>query len=151
MQKYAIEELKFPKTRTMIENKSRTTFENLVFSAQIIKEESQQNSPKFLFFSSDYHVFRAALFAKSLDLQADGGRGGKTAMYYRVPAFIREFIAVLNTERKKTYDLGRAHCRRPNHISNWVRNYAKNIKRIPLFFVTFHLKKRTNKYVDCKG
>ena len=56
---------------------------------------------KFLFFTSDYHVFRAALFAAMLKLEAQGGKGGKTAMYYRVPAFIREFIAVLNYEKKK--------------------------------------------------
>ena len=56
---------------------------------------------KFIFFTSDYHVFRAALFAATLKIDAQGGRGGKTAMYYRVPAFIREFIAVLNYEKKK--------------------------------------------------
>ena len=94
MQKYAHEELGFPSERTLLEEKSRTTYENLVFSSELIKA-------RFLFFTSDYHVFRAALFAAALGLEAEGGRGGKTAMYYRVPAFIREFIAVLNTEKKK--------------------------------------------------
>ncbi|RZI48935.1 YdcF family protein [Lactococcus kimchii] len=94
MQKYAVESLGFPIERTRLEDKSRTTYENLVFSSELVKS-------KFLFFTSDYHVFRAALFAARLGLEAEGGRGGKTAMYYRVPAFIREFIAVMNTERKK--------------------------------------------------
>lgn len=94
MQKYAHEELGFPSERTLLEEKSRTTYENIVFSSELIKV-------RFLFFTSDYHVFRAALFAAALGLEAEGGRGGKTAMYYRVPAFIREFIAVLNTEKKK--------------------------------------------------
>ena len=94
MQRYAVEVLGFPIERTMLEDQSRTTYENLVFSSQLIRE-------KFLFFTSDYHVFRAALFAAMLKLEAQGGKGGKTAMYYRVPAFIREFIAVLNYEKKK--------------------------------------------------
>ncbi len=94
MQRYAVEVLGFPIERTMLEDQSRTTYENLVFSSQLIKE-------KFMFFTSDYHVFRAALFAAMLKIDAQGGRGGKTAMYYRVPAFIREFIAVLNYEKKK--------------------------------------------------
>jgi uncharacterized SAM-binding protein YcdF (DUF218 family) len=94
MQRYAVEVLGFPIERTMLEDQSRTTYENLVFSSRLIKE-------KFIFFTSDYHVFRAALFAATLKIDAQGGRGGKTAMYYRVPAFIREFIAVLNYEKKK--------------------------------------------------
>lgn len=94
MQKYAVEELNFPIERTILENQSRTTYENLVFSSELIKE-------KFLFFTSDYHVFRAALFAANIGIEAEGGRGGKTALYYRIPAFIREFIAVLNSEKKK--------------------------------------------------
>jgi uncharacterized SAM-binding protein YcdF (DUF218 family) len=94
MQRFAVEVLDFPESRTMLEDKSRTTYENLVFSNELIKE-------KFLFFTSDYHVFRAALFARQIGLNAEGGRGGATAMYYRVPAFLREFIAVMNTEKKK--------------------------------------------------
>ena len=84
MQRYAVEVLGFPIERTMLEDQSRTTYENLFFSSQLIREK-----------------FRAALFAAMLKLEAQGGKGGKTAMYYRVPAFIREFIAVLNYEKKK--------------------------------------------------
>lgn len=94
MQKYAVEVVGFPIERTMLEDQSRTTYENLVFSSRLIKE-------KFMFFTSDYHVFRAALFAATLKIDAQGGKGGKTAMYYRVPAFIREFIAVMNYEKRK--------------------------------------------------
>ncbi len=103
MQKFAVEELGFPIERTLTEEKSRTTYENLVFSDKLIDKQdlTEPSNHKFMFFTSDYHVFRAALFAARLKLTAQGGRGGKTAMYYRVPAFIREFIAVMNSERKK--------------------------------------------------
>jgi uncharacterized SAM-binding protein YcdF (DUF218 family) len=94
MQKYAVEKLGFPIERTILEDKSTTTYENLVNSAQIIND-------RFLIFTSDYHVFRTVLFAASLKLDVQGGRGGKTAFYYRVPAFMREFIAVMNSQRKK--------------------------------------------------
>jgi uncharacterized SAM-binding protein YcdF (DUF218 family) len=94
MQRYAVETLGFPKERTRLEDKSRTTYENLVFSSELLEHQP------FSFFTSDYHVLRAAIFAKDLGLAAQG-HGGKTALYYRLPAFIREFIAILNTKRKK--------------------------------------------------
>lgn len=94
MRNYAVEMLKIPESRIILEDQSKTTYENLVNSAKLIHE-------KFLFFSSDFHVFRAALFAASLKLDAQGGKGGKTRFYYRIPAFLREFVAVMNSERKR--------------------------------------------------
>lgn len=47
----------------------------------------------------EYHVFRAGLQARRFDVLAQG-RGGKTPFYYRIPAFIREYIAVLNMHRR---------------------------------------------------
>lgn len=101
MQKYAVEELGFPKERTLVEDQSKTTFENLKFSSQLIEKNEQKANEEFLFFSSDYHVFRAALFAAQQGLNAQGGIGGKTPLYFRLPAFIREFIAVMNSQRRK--------------------------------------------------
>lgn len=102
MRDFAVHELNFPAAQTLLEDQSKTTYENLVFSSNLIEKlEENPEKRKFMFFSSDYHVFRAALFAAELKLDAQGGTGGKTAMYFRVPAFIREFIAVLNTQRKK--------------------------------------------------
>ncbi len=44
MQRYAVEELGFPYERTMVEDQSRTTYENLVFSSRLIQT-------KFIFFT----------------------------------------------------------------------------------------------------
>lgn len=38
MQRYAVEVLGFPIERTMLEDQSRTTYENLFFSSQLIRE-----------------------------------------------------------------------------------------------------------------
>ncbi|WEV45601.1 YdcF family protein [Streptococcaceae bacterium ESL0687] len=100
MREYAVKELDYPLAKTILEDKSRTTYENLVFSSKIVKEKANNQDEKLLFFTSEYHVFRAALISKKLGLKAQG-LGGKTALYYRIPAFIREFIAVLNMEKKK--------------------------------------------------
>lgn len=96
MRNYAIEELSVKPNRILLEDQSRTTYENLVNSSELLNKKES-----FLFFTSDFHVFRAALFAASLGLNAQGGRGGKTLLYYKIPAFIREFIAVMNSQRKK--------------------------------------------------
>lgn len=101
MQKYAIEVLGFPEEQTLTEERSKTTFENLKFSSALIENIENRADEEFLFFSSDYHVFRAALFAAQQGLNAQGGSGGKTPLYFRLPAFIREFIAVMNSQRRK--------------------------------------------------
>ena len=45
------------------------------------------------FVTSDYHVFRTALYASHVGLKGDGV-GSRTASYYFPTAFIREFIAI---------------------------------------------------------
>ena len=94
MKKYAVEKLDIAADRILVEEQSRNTLENLKFSSQMLKKP-------FIFFSSDFHIFRAALFAASLDLDAQGSKGSKTTIYYRTVFFIREFVAVLNSQRKK--------------------------------------------------
>jgi uncharacterized SAM-binding protein YcdF (DUF218 family) len=93
MRDYAIENLNVAPERIQVEDKSRTTFENLTFSKAIVGDD-------FTIATSEYHVLRAVLFAKNIGLSAQG-IGGKTAMYYRIPAFIREFLAVMFWEKKK--------------------------------------------------
>lgn len=99
MQRYAIQELGFPVEQTLLEDQSRNTRENMRFSREIIAKDSQQSNPRFVYFTSEYHVFRASLQARQFGVMAQG-RSGKTAFYYRIPAFIREYIAVLNMHRR---------------------------------------------------
>ncbi len=77
---------------------STNTHENLMFSKQLI-EKSGRGEGRILLVTTRYHVLRALLLAKSLDIPCDG-RGSKTRMYFSINAFVREWIAYLVLYRK---------------------------------------------------
>ncbi|MCZ2493469.1 YdcF family protein [Dellaglioa carnosa] len=91
MQKWAIEN-GYPEASTLLEDKSTTTFENMLFSKKII--DLDNGGTNILFSSNNYHIFRAGLFARMVGVNAQG-IGGKTAWYFLPNAFLREFIAIL--------------------------------------------------------
>lgn len=83
-----------PKADIIIENKSRTTNENLHFSHALMKPDS-----KFCIVTSSYHVYRALVLAKRQGLKCIG-YGAKTKWYFTLNAFVREFIAYLVITKK---------------------------------------------------
>lgn len=87
-----LDSIDFPMDRVILEEKSTTTYENLLFSKQI--GEEKVTNPSFLFVTNDYHVLRTSLYAKKLGLVGEG-LGCKTASYYIPSAFIREYVAFL--------------------------------------------------------
>ena len=81
-----------PREALLPEDQSTTTMENLVFAKNLL--DARQTTPyRCAFVTSDYHVFRTALYASHIGLKGDGV-GSKTARYYFPTAFIREFIAI---------------------------------------------------------
>ena len=88
---YLLEETDIPKEAVLLEDQSKTTYENLLFSKQI--GEKLVDQPRFLFVTNDYHVFRTSTYAKKIGIKGDG-LGCSTAGYYIPSAFIREFIAL---------------------------------------------------------
>ena len=88
-----------PDERILPEDKSVNTFENLKNSMGIIKEHSDASQPKVAFSTTNYHVFRAGMFAAQQGFDMDG-IGSPTKSYFWINAFIREFIATLVSERK---------------------------------------------------
>ena len=88
MAKYA-EEQGVPQSDIIIEDKSKTTNENLRFSHNLMKPDST-----FCLVTSSYHVYRALVLAKRQGLQCVG-YGAKTKWYFTLNAFIREFIAYI--------------------------------------------------------
>ncbi|URW70950.1 YdcF family protein [Lactobacillus kefiranofaciens subsp. kefirgranum] len=83
------EKLGIPKADIIIENKSRTTKENLQFLHKLMAPNS-----KFCLVTSSYHVYRALVLAKHQGLKCIG-YGAKTKLYFTLNAFVREFIAYL--------------------------------------------------------
>ena len=75
----------------ILEDQSRTTYENLLYSKEI--GEKLVADPQFLFVTNDYHVFRTSTYARKLGMKGDG-LGCRTAGYYIPSAFIREYVAL---------------------------------------------------------
>ena len=81
----------------LTEDKSKNTYENIKFSTKIIKEKNE--NPNIAFSTTNYHVFRTGLIASEQNIEAEG-IGSKTKSYYWINAFIREFVAILVSEKK---------------------------------------------------
>ena len=91
MYNYLAEHTDVPKEAIILEEKSTTTYENLLFSKEI--GEQLIENPRFLFVTNDYHVFRTSTYARQIGMQGDG-LGCSTASYYIPSAFIREYVAM---------------------------------------------------------
>jgi len=88
-----------PESRILIENRSANTFENLKFSNELIRKHCEGKEPGIAFSTTNYHVFRAGMYASKQGIKAEG-IGSRTKRYFWVNAFIREFVATLSSERK---------------------------------------------------
>ena len=89
---YILEETDVSMESILLEDKSRTTYENLLFSKEV--GEQFVENPCFLFVTNDYHVFRTSTYARKLNMKGDG-LGCRTAGYYIPSAFIREYVGPL--------------------------------------------------------
>lgn len=88
---YLLTETDVPRDAIVLEDQSRTTYENLLYSKKL--GEKLVASPQFLFVTNDYHVFRTSTYARKLKMKGDG-LGCRTAGYYIPSAFIREYVAL---------------------------------------------------------
>ena len=76
----------------LLEDKSKTTLQNLQFSKDMMDNIMGTTVYRAIFSTSNYHVLRTGMYARSLGLNMSG-LGAKTALYYLPNAFIREYIA----------------------------------------------------------
>lgn len=80
------------------ENQSKTTYENMLFSKKIIEMREGDKDYSVMFTTNNYHVFRAAMYARRAGLKADGV-GSPTALYFLPTAMMREFIGILSRQK----------------------------------------------------
>lgn len=86
-----------PASAILIEDRSRTTEENLAFSRDLVRERLGEQA-RGVSVTSDYHVLRTAALARDIgfDVQVASAR---SALYFRVNAFLREFVALIYRHR----------------------------------------------------
>lgn len=89
-----------PAEAVLLEDQSKTTLQNMQFSKSVAINDSGNTDFKAKFFSNNYHIFRAGLFAKEAGINANGV-GSKTRFYFLPNAIIREFLAVFMLHKKR--------------------------------------------------
>lgn len=99
MQRYAIEK-GIPIEHTLQENRSVNTYQNMLFSKQLMDELTQGKAYNSIFTTNNFHLFRAGIYARLAGLNSQG-IGSKTAFYYWPNAMIREYVAIVVMERKR--------------------------------------------------
>ncbi len=97
MRNYLIEK-GVPESLIHAETESANTFQNMAFSARIIREINPDG--RTVFATTNYHVFRSGVWAAQAGLKAEG-IGGKTRWWFWPNAFMRECIGLLQRRWKQ--------------------------------------------------
>ncbi len=81
------------KTRLIVENNSRSTYENILFSYRIIEE--QQKEKNLAIVSDSFHQLRARLIVRKLGIKTKvGAVNSRTSFLYIPTYYVREWIAL---------------------------------------------------------
>ena len=88
-----------PEERILAEDRSLNTYQNFGYSKELIDRHFGSGDAKIAFSTTNYHVFRAGMYASKQGIRAQG-MGSRTKMYFWVNAFAREFIATLESKKK---------------------------------------------------
>lgn len=81
-------------SRLFLEEHSGSTMENLTNSLQILETHTGARPARIAIVSSEYHLFRASLFAKRLGLESCGIPAKTTWFPLRLNYYLREIVAV---------------------------------------------------------
>lgn len=95
MKRYLLEQ-GIPQEQIMPETKSTNTYQNMLFSKELINDDNA----KAAFATTNYHVFRGGIFANQVNLNAEG-IGSKTKWYFWPNAYIREFVGLVVSQKKR--------------------------------------------------
>ena len=97
MRNYMVEQ-GIPAEQIIMEDKSKNTFENMLFSKE--KVLAADPNGKVAFSTTNYHVFRSGLYARRVKMRAQG-MGAPTKWYFWPNASVREFVGLLTEHRLK--------------------------------------------------
>ncbi len=80
--------------RIWMEDKATSTWENLRFALAMIEEKTGQRPEKIGLLSSEYHLFRASLFADACGVEAVGIPAQTSRLSQKINHFMREVAGV---------------------------------------------------------
>lgn len=85
-----------PQKKMFLEDESTTTLENIM----IVREMTSPGlkDPLYILVSDDYHVLRASIYARKLDMRVKT-IGAKTKYYYWFYGTVREFLAIVRDNK----------------------------------------------------
>ena len=98
MRAYALEK-GIPDEKILLEAKSTSTLENMLFSKDVMDMDSHGAQYKAIYATSNYHLLRSGIYAGKAGLRAFG-IGARTAFYYLPNALLREYAAYLYINKK---------------------------------------------------
>lgn len=98
MQQYALKE-GIPEENTLVEKESINTYQNMMYSKNIMEQDHGSGDYQCVYVTSNYHLLRAGIYANKAGLNIVG-LGSKTASYYLPNALIREYIALFWMHKK---------------------------------------------------
>ena len=81
-------------SRLLLEEMSTSTMENLTFSMDLLETNTGARPTRIAIVSSEYHIFRAGLFAKELGLESVGIPAKTSWITLRINYYLREIVAV---------------------------------------------------------
>ena len=80
--------------RVWLEEKATSTWENLTFALDLIEEKTGERPAKLGILSSEYHLFRAGLFADKCGVESVGIPARTSRLSQRINHFMREVAGV---------------------------------------------------------
>lgn len=93
MSKYLIEERNIPRSKIILEDKSKNTVENFEYSKKILDRVFDKNY-KAAYVTNDFHIYRAGLIAQKFGLDAFGIIA-PTPAFITPNSYLRESLALL--------------------------------------------------------
>lgn len=84
------------KSRLLLEDRSTSTYENLVFSLRLLQASGQTAEAATVLVTSDFHTLRASWIAKKTGWKNITTAGAPTPLYMRYNAWLREYFAFVS-------------------------------------------------------